>query len=47
MPGEEMEELLRIFRSFISDVISKFKTDLYMENPDYLEWSYREGYLLD
>ena len=27
--------------------ISDFKTDLYYQNPDYLEWSYREGKLLD
>lgn len=46
-PGEEIDEMEKIFRSFISDEISKFKTGLYMENPDYLEWSYREGRLLD
>lgn len=47
MPSEETDELLRIFRSFISEEISNFKTGIYMENPDYLEWSYREGHLLD
>ena len=46
-PGEEMQELLKIFSSFISDEISNFNTDLYYQNPDYLEWSYREGKLLD
>ena len=46
-PGEELQELLNIFSSFISDEISNFNTDLYYQNPDYLEWSYREGRLLD
>ena len=45
--GEEVQELLKIFSSFISDEISNFNTDLYYQNPDYLEWSYREGKLLD
>lgn len=44
--GKEMEELMKIFSSFISDEISKFNTDLYYQNPDYLECSYREGHLL-
>ena len=43
----EVQELIKIFSSFISDKISDFKTDLYYQNPDYLEWSYREGKLLD
>ena len=46
-PGDEVQELLKIFSSFISDEISNFNTDLYYQNPDYLEWSYREGKLLD
>lgn len=46
-PGEETKELIKIFCSFISDEISDFNTDLYYQNPSYLEWSYREGYLLD
>ena len=46
-PGEEVRELIKIFSSFISDEISNFNTDLYYQNPDYLEWSYREGKLLD
>lgn len=46
-PGEEIQELLKIFSSFISDEISNFNTDLYYQNPDYLEWSYREVKLLD
>ena len=28
-PGEEIQELLKIFSSFISDEISNFNTDLY------------------
>ena len=46
-PGKEVQELIRIFTSFISDEISDFNTDLYYQNPDYLEWSYREGKLLE
>ena len=46
-PGEETKELIKIFCSFISDEISDFNTDPYYQNPSYLEWSYREGYLLD
>ena len=45
--GEEVHELMNIFSSFISDKISEFNTDLYYQNPSYLEWSYREGKLLD
>ncbi len=46
-PGEEMDELMKLFCSFISDEISRFDTDLYYQNPSYLECSYQEGYLLD
>lgn len=46
-PGDEIQELMKIFSSFISDEISDFSTDLYYQNPDYIEWSYREGKLLD
>lgn len=45
--GEEVDEMMKIFKSFISDEISNFKTGVYYQNPDYLEWSYREGRLLD
>lgn len=38
-PGKEAEELMKIFSSFISDAISNFNSDLYYQNPDYLEWS--------
>ena len=41
------QAILDAFSSFISDKISDFKTDLYYQNPDYLEWSYREGKWLD
>ena len=46
-PGKEAEELMKIFSSFISDEISDFNTDLYYQNPNYLEWCYREGKILD
>lgn len=46
-PGKEVDELIHIFSSFISDEISEFQTDLYYQNPSYLECSYRVGYLLD
>ncbi|MGF0032081.1 hypothetical protein ACQRBN_03810 [Bariatricus sp. SGI.154] len=46
-PGEEVQELLNIFTSFISDKISDFKSDVYYQNPSYLECSYKAGYLLD
>ena len=46
-PGNEVQELINIFNSFISDEISNFNSDLYYQNPNYLEWSYREGKLLD
>lgn len=31
----------------VSDEISDFSTDLYYQNPSYLEWSYRGGRLLE
>lgn len=46
-PGKEVDELMKIFSSFISDEISDFQTDLYYQNPSYLQCSYRAGYLLD
>lgn len=45
--GQEVEILLKIFNSFISDEISNFKTGVYFENPSYLQESYKAGYLLD
>lgn len=35
--GDEVKELMKIFCSFISDAISNFNSDLYYQNPDYLE----------
>lgn len=46
-PGDEAEEMIRIFSSFISEEISDFSTDLYYQNPSYLECSYKKGHLLD
>lgn len=46
-PGKEIDELINVFSSFISDKISDFQTDVYYQNPSYLECSYQEGYLLD
>lgn len=46
-PGEELEEMMKVFTSFISDEISNFETDLYYQNPSYLECSYKAGYLLE
>ena len=46
-PGKEIDELMDIFSSFISDEISDFQTDVYYQNPSYLECSYQAGYLLD
>lgn len=46
-PGEEVEELIRVFDSFISDSISDFKTGIYYENMSYLECCYQERHLLD
>ena len=45
--GNEVSELMNIFKSFISDEISDFQTDVYYQNPSYLECSYRAGHLLD
>ena len=41
------QDIMDIFTSFISDLISNFKSDLYYQNPDYLECSYKAGYLLE
>ena len=45
--GTIEEEVVKLFNSFISEEISDFSSDLYYQNPDYLENSYKEGYLLD
>ena len=46
-PGMEVDELMKIFASFISDKISDFRSDVYYRNPSYLECSYQAGYLLE
>lgn len=43
----EVRELMQIFCSFISDAISNFNSDLYYQNPNYLECCYKEGKILD
>jgi hypothetical protein len=45
--GNIVSETINVFSSFISDEISKFYTDLYYQNPSYLECSYKEGRLLE
>ena len=40
------QAILDVFSSFISDEISDFNTDLYYQNRDYIECSYKEGKLL-
>jgi hypothetical protein len=45
--GNEIEEMIRVFSSFISDEISDFKTGVYFENPSYIECSYMAGRLLE
>lgn len=45
--GQIIQEIISVFSSFISDEISNFSTDIYYQNPSYLECSYKAGYLLD
>ena len=45
--GKEDLELIKVFKSPVSDLISNFKSDLYYQNPSYIEESYKAGYLLD
>lgn len=47
MKDAEVRELMQIFCSFISDAISNFNSDLYYQNPNYLECCYKEGKILD
>lgn len=46
-PGSEVQELLKVFQSFISDEISDFSTNVYYSNPSYLKCSYDAGELLE
>lgn len=38
--------ILDVFASFISDEISDFNSNVYYSNPDYLKYSFQEGYML-
>ena len=38
--------IYKVFDSFLSDMISDFNSDLYYQNPSYLEQSYLAGKLL-
>lgn len=42
-----MDVLFEVFNSFISDEISDFNSSVYYSNPQYLQYSYLEGKLLD
>ncbi len=44
---QPQDTMMDIFSSFISDEISKFDTDVYYQNQNYLEESYKAGVLLD
>lgn len=44
---KESEGIMKVFSSFISDMISDFNSDLYYQNPSYIEESYVAGMLLD
>lgn len=44
--GDIVGEIIKVFTSFISDEISNFSSDLYYQNPSYIEYSYKEGRLL-
>lgn len=41
------EAIKKVFSSFISDMICDFNSDLYYQNPSYIEESYVAGELLD
>ena len=41
------ESVKKVFSSFISDLISDFNSDIYNQNPSYIEESYVAGKLLD
>ena len=38
--------IMEVFSSFISDEISDFNSNVYYSNPDYLKYSFQEGYML-
>lgn len=43
----EVQAIIDVFSSFISDEISDFNSSVYYSNPDYLKCSYKEGFLLE
>ena len=45
--GKEAEAVKKEFSSFISDMICDFNSDLYYQNPSYIEESYVAGRLLE
>ncbi|MCC8140205.1 MAG: hypothetical protein LIO67_07925 [Lachnospiraceae bacterium] len=46
-PGAEAETLMEVFKSFLSEEISNFRSGIYYENLSYLEESYKAGHLLE
>lgn len=44
--NEEVQAIIDVFSSFISDEISNFNSNVYYSNPQYIENSYKEGKLL-
>lgn len=44
--NEEVQAIIDVFSSFLSDEISNFNSNVYYSNPDYLKCSYEEGFLL-
>lgn len=44
--NEEVQAIVDVFSSFISDEISNFNSNVYYSNPQYIENSYKEGVLL-
>ena len=48
MEDEDKAKMIEsVYSSYISDEISKFDTDLYYQNPDYIKESFLAGRLLD
>lgn len=45
--GKEVQTLIDVFSSFISDEISNYNSNVYYSNPDYIRCSYEAGMLLD
>lgn len=41
-----VENIRKVFNSFISDEISDFNSNVYYSNPNYIKCSYEEGQLL-